>query len=197
MPLNYPDDLRELNNACIAGDLPAVRRLSYVLDKYNEDRYPESPLFLAAKHGRINVVNYLLQNRKADPNHQVVIHAPTPLLESEVLFLQGMTPLHIAVKNNFPEIVTTLLNNGSSLFILDLNLRTPSTYAKSAEVADILRKQIQQIAAVEIAKLALWPSVSVVSSGHSTFSPKNSKPKLNVRTADILHPTPTSDEYSC
>ncbi|WP_187146241.1 ankyrin repeat domain-containing protein [Candidatus Amoebophilus asiaticus] len=82
-----------------------------------KDEHGISPLYIAVSQGNETVTRMLL-TKNADVNVKSVYF--------------GDTPLHIAIRGEYPEIVKLLLDNGAQLNIIDQERKTPFDLAKES-----------------------------------------------------------------
>lgn len=77
-------------------------------DPFNKFNYAETPLFLAAKYGHLDVCRFLLDNGATDQANS-----------------RGETPLHVAVKRQDKDLVRMLLDKGFSPMIENKEEKSP------------------------------------------------------------------------
>ena len=142
------DVQKRLFDAICKGNLKHVefflKHVTHVAKINAPDETGQSPLFIAAKHGRFEIVEYLHQNG-ADINAQLNYDRKD--------ISAGWTPLHCAAYYGNLEVVKYLVQNGALLNPGDKKDRTPLYYAIFYHKDDVV-KYLKNAGAKEMAKIS-------------------------------------------
>ena len=142
------DVQKRLSDAICNGNLKHVefflKHVTRVAKINAPDETGQSPLYIGAKHGRFEIVEYLHQNG-ADINAQLNY-------DRKDIFA-GWTPLHCAAYHGHLEVVKYLVQNGALLNPGDKKDRTPLYYAIFYCKDDVV-KFLKNAGAKEMAKIA-------------------------------------------
>ena len=97
------ETMKKVEELIYNNDIEGFKKLMDSLDDVNiQDRYGWTPLHLAIRRGREEMVRYLVEEKKADINIQDN---------------SGWTPLMEAIMDDFPSIVKYLVEKGADLSI--------------------------------------------------------------------------------
>ncbi|RDD34928.1 Ankyrin repeat protein [Wolbachia endosymbiont of Cylisticus convexus] len=90
----------------------------------------ETALHEAARNGHLDVVKYLVDDKKADVNQKDIC---------------GETALHEAARNGHKDVVTTLLKKGANPLIKNKKGKTPRDLANDKNITQLLKEAEEQI----------------------------------------------------
>ena len=101
--MNSNETMKKVEELVYKNDIDSFKKLIDSLDNVNiQDKYGWTPLHLAIRRGREEMVRYLVEEKKADINIQDN---------------SGWTPLMEAIMDDFPSIVKYLVEQGADLSI--------------------------------------------------------------------------------
>ena len=101
--MNNNETMKQVEELVYNNDLEGFKKLIDPLDDVNiQDKYGWTPLHLAIRRGREEMVRYLVEEKNADINIQDN---------------SGWTPLMEAIMDDFPSIVKYLVDKGADLSI--------------------------------------------------------------------------------
>ena len=103
MTMNNNETMKQVEELVYNNDLEGFKKLIDSLEDVNiQDKYGWTPLHLAIRRGREEMVRYLVEEKNADINIQDN---------------SGWTPLMEAIMDDFPSIVKYLVDKGADLSI--------------------------------------------------------------------------------
>lgn len=198
-----PSPAEIVRQACMSGDLEKLKEqlageCKMDINQFFGDR-DENPLITACLHGRLEIIEYLLKEKSANPNSRHQVQRITPLmgvmqssLEEETLKKcvsaivdaganvnsqerYGMTALMIAISAKLPSVAEYLLEKGADPNVSDPDGRTALIIAASSGDGKMCRYLLEKNADVNLVDNHGWSAAEIA------------QDKNFLKLADLLH----------